>query len=159
MGLPYSMLPRKSPFDAIIPGTSSTPLKQVTLPVTFGNLDNFRTENVVSEVTDFETSYQGIFGRPAMAKFMAVPQYVYAMLKMPAPTASSHFRLTSGSPSSATRKVATRPNPSRLHCNSSPSPLTSPTSHPANQSSQRQKHQNSPWVPATHPPKRSSSTR
>uniref|UniRef100_A0A0E0EWP1 RNA-directed DNA polymerase n=1 Tax=Oryza meridionalis TaxID=40149 RepID=A0A0E0EWP1_9ORYZ len=84
MGLPRSMLrPSKSPFHGVIPGTSSTPLGQVTLPVTFGNPENFRTENIVFEVADFETAYHAILGRPAMAKFMAVPHYAYAMMKMP----------------------------------------------------------------------------
>lgn len=52
----------KSHFHGVIPGTSSIPLGQVTLLVTFGSPDNFRTENVVFEVADFETAYQAIFG-------------------------------------------------------------------------------------------------
>jgi hypothetical protein len=35
------------------------------------------------EVADFETSYHAILGRPAIAKFMAVPHYTYLVLKMP----------------------------------------------------------------------------
>jgi hypothetical protein len=38
------------------------------------------------EVTDFETSYHAILGRPAIAKFIAVPHYTYLVLKMPSPT-------------------------------------------------------------------------
>jgi hypothetical protein len=34
---------------------------------------------------DFETSYHAILGRPALAKFMAIPHYPYLMLKMPGP--------------------------------------------------------------------------
>jgi hypothetical protein len=34
---------------------------------------------------DFETSYHAIFGRPALAKFMAIPHYPYLLLKMPGP--------------------------------------------------------------------------
>jgi hypothetical protein len=37
-------------------------------------------------VTDFETFYHAILGRPAMAKFMAVPHYTYSVLKMPSPS-------------------------------------------------------------------------
>lgn len=86
MGLPRSMLhPSKSPFHGDILGMSSTLLGQVTLPVTFGNPDNFRTESIVFEVADFETAYHAIFGKPAMAKFMVVPHYTYAMMKMPGP--------------------------------------------------------------------------
>jgi hypothetical protein len=56
----------------------------VVLPVTFGeSRDNYRTEYVKFEVTDFETSYHAILGRLAIAKFMAVPHYTYLVLKMP----------------------------------------------------------------------------
>ena len=37
------------------------------------------------EVEDFETSYHAILVRPALAKFMAIPYYVYLVLKMPGP--------------------------------------------------------------------------
>jgi hypothetical protein len=58
----------------------------VILPVTFEETrENYRTEYVKFEVTDFETSYHAIFGRPAIAKFMAVPHYTYLVLKMPSP--------------------------------------------------------------------------
>ena len=36
-------------------------------------------------MADFESSYHAIFGRPALAKFMAVPHYPYLLLKMPGP--------------------------------------------------------------------------
>ena len=92
-GLPRSMLrPSKSPFHGVIPGTSSTPLGQVTLPVTFGDPENFRTESIAFEVADFETAYHAILGRPAMAKFMAIPHYAYAMMKMPGPNAIISLR-------------------------------------------------------------------
>jgi hypothetical protein len=35
------------------------------------------------EVTDFETSYHAILGRLAITKFMAVPHYMYLVLKIP----------------------------------------------------------------------------
>jgi hypothetical protein len=34
---------------------------------------------------DFETSYHAILGRPALAKFIAIPHYPYLLLKMPGP--------------------------------------------------------------------------
>jgi hypothetical protein len=55
----------------------------VTLPVTFGTEENYRTEYVKFEVANFESSYHAILGRPALAKFMAVPHYVYPLLKKP----------------------------------------------------------------------------
>jgi hypothetical protein len=73
-----------SPFYGIIPGNAAIPLGSVVLPVTFGETrENYRTEYIKFEVADFETSYHAILGRPAIAKFMAVPHYTYLVLKMP----------------------------------------------------------------------------
>jgi hypothetical protein len=44
-----------------------------------------KPDNIKFEVADFETSYHAILGRPAIAKFMAVPHYTYLVLKMPSP--------------------------------------------------------------------------
>jgi hypothetical protein len=76
-----------SPFYSIIPGNVAIPLGSVVLPVTFGETrENYRTEYIKFEVADFETSYLAILGRPAITKFMVVPQYTYLVLKMPSPT-------------------------------------------------------------------------
>nr|CAB3446889.1 unnamed protein product [Digitaria exilis] len=73
MGLDTSKLqPADSPFYGIVPGKAAIPLGQITLPIKF-------------EVADFEISYHTIFGRPALAKFMAIPHYTYLVLKMPGP--------------------------------------------------------------------------
>jgi hypothetical protein len=75
-----------SPFYDIVPGNAAIPLGSMVLPVTFGETrDNYRTEYVKFEVADFETSYHAILGRPAIAKFMAVPHYTYLVLKMASP--------------------------------------------------------------------------
>jgi hypothetical protein len=76
MGLDITNILTKSiaPFYGIVPGNAAIPLGSVVLPVTFGeSRDNYRTEYVKFEVADFETSYHAILGRPAIAKFMAVP--------------------------------------------------------------------------------------
>ena len=88
MGLNYMSLftPSKAPFYGIILGNSSTTIGSITLPVTFGTEQNFRTEYIKFEVADFESSYHTILGRPALAKFMVVPHYVYLLLKMPGNT-------------------------------------------------------------------------
>ena len=88
MGLNYMSLltPSKAPFYGIVPGNSSTPIGSVTLPVTFGTEQNFWTEYIKFEVADFESSYHAIVGRPVLAMFMAVPHYVYLLLKMPGNT-------------------------------------------------------------------------
>ena len=72
-------------FHGIIPSVSSSPLGRLCLPVTFGTPDNYRTEKLIFEVADFKSSYNAILGRPALAKFMAVPHYVYMILKLPGP--------------------------------------------------------------------------
>jgi hypothetical protein len=61
------------------------PLRQITLPVTFGTPANYCTKFIKFEVVDFESSYHAILGRPALAKFMAIPHYSYLLLKMSGP--------------------------------------------------------------------------
>ncbi|KAF8666369.1 hypothetical protein HU200_053472 [Digitaria exilis] len=86
MGLDTSALqPADTPFYGIVPGKAAIPLGQITLPVTYGTASNYRTEFIKFEVADFETSYHAILGRPALAKFMAIPHYTYLVLKMPGP--------------------------------------------------------------------------
>jgi hypothetical protein len=47
---------------------------------------NYHVEHINFYVADFNTAYHAILGRPALAKFMAVPHYAYLVLKMPLPT-------------------------------------------------------------------------
>jgi hypothetical protein len=58
------------PYDAqfwgVLPGQSSTPLGQITLPVQFGTADHFRTNYVNFVVADFEGTYHAILGHPAI---------------------------------------------------------------------------------------------
>jgi hypothetical protein len=77
------LIPSKSPFYGIVPGNAAHPVGTVVLPVTFRTRENYRTEFIKFEVANFESSYHAILGRPALAKFMAVPHYVYLFLKMP----------------------------------------------------------------------------
>jgi hypothetical protein len=55
------------------------------MPVTFGTLENYRTEFLRFEVANFDCEYNTIIGRPGLAKFMAIPHYTYMILKMPGP--------------------------------------------------------------------------
>jgi hypothetical protein len=80
-----TLVPSDQAFYGIIPGVGSTPFGWVTLPVTFGSWDNYRTKYVNFEVAKFETSYHAILGRPSLAKFTAIPNHTYLLLKMPAP--------------------------------------------------------------------------
>jgi hypothetical protein len=84
MGLDISKMltPSRAPFYGVVPGHAAPPLGSVVLPVIFGMKDNYRTEYIKFEVADFDSSYHAILGRPALAKFMAVPHYVFLLLKM-----------------------------------------------------------------------------
>jgi hypothetical protein len=86
MGLDFDKIsPTKSPFYGIVPGNAAMPLGTISLPVTFGTRSNYRTEFIKFEVADCDASYHAILGRPAMAKFMAIPHYAYLLLKIPGP--------------------------------------------------------------------------
>jgi hypothetical protein len=73
------------PFYRVVPGKAVYPIGRVSLPVTFGTKENFRTEYLTFEVADFRSSYHTILGRPMLAKFMAIPHHTYLIMKMPVP--------------------------------------------------------------------------
>jgi hypothetical protein len=84
MGLSRSLLcPSRAPFHGIVPGAAASSVGQISLPVTFRTQENFCTETVQFEVTDFETTYNAFLGRSALSKFMVIPHYAYLVLKMP----------------------------------------------------------------------------
>src|SRR5512143_2183678 len=86
MGIPQSELtPTDQPFHGITPQSSSKPMGKITLPMTFGQANNFRMEQITFDVTEFDTAYNAIIGRTALAKFMAASHYAYQVLKMPGP--------------------------------------------------------------------------
>jgi hypothetical protein len=86
LDITHMLTKRTSPFYGIFFGNAAIPLGSVVLPVTFGETrENYHTKYMKFEVTDFETSYHAILGRPAIAKFMAVPHYTYLVLKMRSP--------------------------------------------------------------------------
>src|SRR3954466_10747631 len=72
-------------FHRIVPGKAVYPLGKISLEVVFGNATNFCKETLDFEVVDCQSQYHAILGRPAFARFMAVPHYAYLKLKMPGP--------------------------------------------------------------------------
>ena len=94
MGLQLAVMitPTSTPFYGIVPGKAAMPLGQITLPITFGTPSNYHTEFIKFEVADFESSYHTILGRPALAKFMAIPHYSYMLLKMSGPNSVLSLR-------------------------------------------------------------------
>ena len=82
--IPDGDLEETSMFQGVNPGRSQ-PKGKVTLPVTFAGELNYRTEGVVVDVAEIPLPYNGILGRPALAKFIAASHYAYNTLKMPGP--------------------------------------------------------------------------
>jgi hypothetical protein len=68
-----------------VPTEGEYPLGHIYLSVTFGTLENYRTEFLRFEVARFDCGYNTIIGRPGLAKFMAIPHYPYMILKMSGP--------------------------------------------------------------------------
>jgi hypothetical protein len=57
----------------------------ISLPVTFGMAENFRTESILFDVAEVSLPFNTILGRPSLYRFMAVAHYGYLVLKMPSP--------------------------------------------------------------------------
>ena len=72
--IPDGDLEETGTFQGVNPGRSQ-PKPKITLPITFGSELNYRTEKIVFDVAEIPLPYNGILGRPALAKFMAVSQY------------------------------------------------------------------------------------
>src|SRR3954465_4372858 len=70
-------------FHGIVPGLSCSPIGKILIDVLFGDKEQFRREPVWFEVVDLRSPYHALLGRPALAKFMAVPHYAYLKMKMP----------------------------------------------------------------------------
>jgi hypothetical protein len=84
MGITMKMLEEfDTCFHNILPTLPSYSLGKTSLNVVFGKPNNFRKERIEFEVVNWVSQYHAILGRPAYAKFMAVPHYAYLKLKMP----------------------------------------------------------------------------
>jgi hypothetical protein len=77
--------PTDCSFHEIVPGSANYPLGRIALNVCFRNRQNYRREKLDFEVMDWPSQYHEILGRPAFSRFMAVPHYMYLVLKMPGP--------------------------------------------------------------------------
>jgi hypothetical protein len=58
---------------------------RVQLEVLFGKKGNSRHEPIWFKVVDMSSLYHVLLGRPALAKFMAVPHYAYLKMKLLGP--------------------------------------------------------------------------
>jgi hypothetical protein len=66
-------------------GKPIKPIGKVSLPVSFGDLDNARTETLTFDVVDIYHPYLAIFGRGFMNKFDIVIRQQFLCIKIPAP--------------------------------------------------------------------------
>jgi hypothetical protein len=66
-------------------GKPIKPLGKISLPVSFGDLDNARTETLTFDVVDIYHPYLAIFGRGFMNKFDAVIRQQFLCMKIPGP--------------------------------------------------------------------------
>jgi hypothetical protein len=107
------LCPSKSPFHSVAPTKLVQPLGQIDRPVCFGTAANFRKEVLTFEVVRFWGAYHAILGRPCYAKFMAIPNYTYLKMKMPARRGSSPSARRSSTPMSATSSASSTPRPWR----------------------------------------------
>jgi hypothetical protein len=80
-----NLKPTDCSFHGIVPGSTNHPLGKIELDVCFGDSGNYRREKVEFKVMDWPLQYHAILGRPAIAKFMAVPHYAYLTLKILGP--------------------------------------------------------------------------
>jgi hypothetical protein len=73
------------PFSGV--GLVSVTLRSfISLPVTFGTVENFYMESVLFDVAEVSLPFNTILGRPALYQFMVVAHYRYLVLKMPSPS-------------------------------------------------------------------------
>jgi hypothetical protein len=70
------------PFFRVTEG-STTPIRQVRLPVTFGTRDNYRTESLDFDVAYIVLPYNAILGYLALARFMAATHHGFNVHKIP----------------------------------------------------------------------------
>jgi hypothetical protein len=66
-------------------GKPTKPVGKISLHVSFGDLDNARTENLTFDVVDIYHPYLAIFGRGFMNKFDAIIRQQFLCMKIPAP--------------------------------------------------------------------------
>ncbi|XP_062227313.1 uncharacterized protein LOC133925389 [Phragmites australis] len=72
-------------FRGITTNSSTIPLCQIELLVTFGAPDKFHTKKLTFDVGYFKMTYNVILGCPMLDKFMVMVHYAYHVVKIPSP--------------------------------------------------------------------------
>jgi hypothetical protein len=82
--IPKSRLDPSRPLSGVGP-QPIYPVGTISLPVTFGTDENFRTESVQFDVAEVNLPFNAIIGRLALYWFVAIAHYEYLVLKIPSP--------------------------------------------------------------------------
>ena len=72
-------------FKGVILGVEARCTGSLVLEVVFVSPDNFKSEELIFDITPFRSSYHALLGRTAFPHLNAVPHYAYLKLKMPGP--------------------------------------------------------------------------
>src|SRR4051812_17745784 len=78
-----NLRPTDTRFHGITPEKPNYPPGKIALDVQFETVENFRKERLKFEVIDWPSQYHAILGRPAYARFMAMPHYTYLLWRIP----------------------------------------------------------------------------
>jgi hypothetical protein len=70
--IPESKLDPSRPFSGVCPHPIY-PVGTISLPVTFGTEENFRTENIQFDVAEVNLPFNAIIGRPALYRLWSLP--------------------------------------------------------------------------------------
>jgi hypothetical protein len=81
MQVPYHRLMPTRPFFGVTEGSTML-IGQVSLPVTFGTRDNYRTESLDFSIAYIALPYNAILGYLALARFMAAMHHGFNVLKI-----------------------------------------------------------------------------
>jgi hypothetical protein len=57
----------------------------ISLPVTFGTTNSFRTESILFDIAEVILLFNAILDKPALYQFMVVAHYGYLVLKIQSP--------------------------------------------------------------------------
>ncbi|XP_073361515.1 uncharacterized protein [Aegilops tauschii subsp. strangulata] len=82
---PSRIKPSNTTVKGVIPGIEAHCLGTPTLEVVFGSPDNFRNEDLISDIVPFCSGYHALPGRTTFARFNVVHHYTYLKLKMLGP--------------------------------------------------------------------------
>ena len=105
-------------FQGVTPGPDTHCTGSLLLGVMFGSPDNFRREKLTFHIAPFESSYQALLGREALARFNAIPHYASLTLKMPGPrgiiSLKGNIECSSSAEDCAAALTATHTKPASL---------------------------------------------